>query len=115
MAPGTSDTDAVNLGQLRGAQNNFDSQMAGLRGDLGAMDRRLSAGVAAAMAMATLPQAYLPGKSMVAVGGGTWRGQSGVAIGLSTVSENGHWLVKGSASSTSRGDYGGAIGAGYQW
>ncbi|WP_346779020.1 YadA-like family protein [Burkholderia sp. Ac-20384] len=96
-------------------ERGLGGQIAGVRNDLQNMDRRLSAGVAAAMAMAGLPQAYLPGRSMVALGGGTWRGESGVALGLSTISDNGKWVVKGSASSTSRGDVGGSVGVGYQW
>ncbi|VWM04086.1 YadA-like family protein [Burkholderia lata] len=115
VAPGTAGTDAVNVNQLRDMERGLGGQIAGVRNDLQSMDHRLSAGVAAAMAMAGLPQAYLPGRSMVALGGGTWRGESGVALGLSTISDNGKWVVKGSASSTSRGDVGGSVGVGYQW
>jgi autotransporter adhesin len=67
------------------------------------------------MATAGLPQAYLPGKSMFSLAGGTWRGESGYAMGLSTVSDNGKWVIKGTASGSSRGDYGGSVGVGYQW
>ncbi|MDR0246461.1 MAG: YadA-like family protein [Burkholderia sp.] len=115
VAPGTAGTDAVNVNQLRAMEHGLGSQIAGVRSDLQGLDHRLTAGVAAAMAMAGLPQAYLPGKSMVALGGGAWRGESGVALGLSTVSDNGNWVLKGSASSTSRGDLGASVGVGYQW
>nr|WP_208450089.1 YadA-like family protein [Burkholderia anthina] len=115
VAPGTAGTDAVNVNQLHDMARGLGSQIAGVRNDMQSMDHRLTAGVAAAMAMAGLPQAYLPGRSMVAIGGGTWRGESGVALGLSTVSDNGNWVVKGSASSTSRGDVGASVGVGYQW
>jgi len=115
VAPGTAGTDAVNVNQLRDMERGLGGQIAGVRNDLQSMDHRLTAGVAAAMAMAGLPQAYLPGRSMVALGGGTWRGESGVALGLSTISDNGKWVVKGSASSTSRGDVGASVGVGYQW
>ncbi|RQU38424.1 autotransporter adhesin [Burkholderia cenocepacia] len=115
VAPGTAGTDAVNVNQLRAMEHGLGSQIAGVRSDMQSLDHRLTAGVAAAMAMASLPQAYLPGKSMVALGGGAWRGESGVALGLSTVSDNGNWVLKGSASSTSRGDLGASVGVGYQW
>nr|WP_254609098.1 YadA family autotransporter adhesin [Burkholderia lata] len=115
VAPGTAGTDAVNVNQLRETERNFGNQIAGVRGDMQGMDHRLSAGIATAMAMAGLPQAYVPGKSMVALGGATWRGESGVALGLSTISDSGKWVVKGSASSTSRGDIGASVGVGYQW
>ncbi|PFH30315.1 YadA-like family protein [Burkholderia sp. JKS000303] len=115
VAPGTAGTDAVNVNQLHDIARGLGSQIAGVRSDMQSMDHRLTAGVATAMAMAGLPQAYLPGRSMVAIGGGTWRGESGVALGLSTVSDNGNWVVKGSASSTSRGDVGASVGVGYQW
>ncbi|WP_438800903.1 YadA family autotransporter adhesin [Achromobacter pestifer] len=93
----------------------MNNQVAGLRKDVQGLDNRLSAGVASAMAMSALPQAYLPGRSMFSMGGGAWRGESGFAMGLSTVSDNGRWVVKGLASSTSRGDYGASVGVGYQW
>ena len=72
-------------------------------------------GTAAAMAMAGLPQAYLPGKSMFAIGGSSFQGQRGYAAGLSTVSANGNWVVKGSVAGSDRGQFGGAVGIGYQW
>ncbi|VWD05059.1 transporter [Burkholderia lata] len=115
VAPGTAGTDAVNVNQLRETERNVGNQIAGVRSDMQGMDHRLSAGIATAMAMAGLPQAYVPGKSMVALGGATWRGESGVALGLSTISDSGKWVVKGSASSTSRGDIGASVGVGYQW
>src|SRR5699024_6694701 len=78
MAPGVDSGDAVNVGQLRDTENR-------IRGDMHRMDKRLRAGIAAAMATAGLPQAYLPCKSMMAASGGTWNGESGMAIGYSTV------------------------------
>jgi autotransporter adhesin len=115
VAPGTSDTDAANVGQLRAVEGSMSGQLSRLRNDIDSNDNRASAGVATAMAMASLPQAYLPGRSMMSMGGGAWRGESGMAIGLSTVSDSGRWVVKGAVSSSSRGDYGGAVGVGYQW
>ena len=73
------------------------------------------AGTAAAMATAGLPQAYLPGKSMVAVAGSTYRGKQGYAVGFSAITDSGNWIIKGSASGNSKGRFGATVGAGYQW
>src|SRR5690606_1213340 len=115
LGAGTAPTDAVNLGQLETATNGLQNQVNQVRGDLNRLNNKLSAGVAAAMATAGLPQAYLPGKSMAAIAGGTYNGESGFAIGVSTISDNGSWVLKLSGNTNSRGDYGGAVGAGDQW
>ena len=73
------------------------------------------AGVAQAMATAGLPQAYLPGKNMVAIAGGHYKGEQGYALGVSSISDSGNWVFKATASGNSRGNVGGTIGAGYQW
>ncbi|CAM5212825.1 hypothetical protein OURE66S_03939 [Oligella ureolytica] len=115
VAPGEEGTDAVNVDQLMSMGGNLQNQINQNRHDIKRNNDRANAGIAAAMATAGLPQAYLPGKSMVAVAGGVWRGESGMAIGVSTVSENGKWILKGSANTSGRGGAGGTIGAGYQW
>ena len=74
-----------------------------------------NAGIAGAMASAGIPQAYLPGKSMVAAAGSTYRGGTGFAVGVSSISDNGKWIVKGSMNANSSGHVGAILGAGYQW
>ena len=91
--------------------NNFNQ----IRGDLRKMDRDLRGGIAGALATAGLPQAFRPGKSMVAAAASTYRGQSGLAIGVSRISDNGKVILKVTGNTNSRGDFGGTIGAGYQW
>ena len=115
VAPGVDGSDAVNVDQLVNVGNHLQNQINDNRHQIRRDRNRANAGIAAAMATAGLPQAYLPGKSMVAVAGGVWRGETGVAIGVSTVSENGKWILKGSANTSGRGGAGGTIGAGYQW
>ena len=115
LADGVNDQDAVNVRQLNKATGDLNNRVNQLDNKIDHVDNRASAGIAAALATASLPQAYLPGKSMLSIAGGAWRGESGYAIGLSTVSDNGSWVVKGSATSSSRGDYGGSVGVGYQW
>lgn len=52
------------------------------------------------MAMTGLPQAYTPGASMASIGGGTYNGESAVALGVSMVSANGRWVYKLQGSTT---------------
>ncbi|WP_432785508.1 hypothetical protein AAEX37_02323 [Oligella sp. MSHR50489EDL] len=115
LAPGIDGTDAVNVNQLSASHNSLKSEIDANRYDINRNNNRANAGIAAAMATAGLPQAYLPGKSMVALAGGVWRGETGMAIGVSTVSDNGKWILKGTATTSGRGGAGGTIGAGYQW
>ncbi|MCD0503574.1 YadA-like family protein, partial [Bordetella petrii] len=100
---------------LRAATQGAEQGLSRLRSDVRSMNRELRAGVAAAMATAGLPQAYLPGRNMVSLAGGTWNGESGYALGLSRVSSGGGWVMKAAANGSSRGDVGGAVGVGYQW
>ena len=79
------------------------------------VENRANAGNAQALATAGLPQAYIPGKSMMAISGGTFRRESGYAIGMSSISDNGRWVFKVSGSGNSRGDFGGTVGTGIQW
>ncbi|MFV3308147.1 YadA-like family protein [Pseudomonas sp. NY15181] len=123
VAAGTAPTDAVNFGQLQQSMgdisNQFydytDSRYNALRHDLKKQDDILSAGIAGAMAMATLPQPYVPGASMAAVGLGNYRGQGALAVGVSRISDNGKWVTKLQATSSTQGDAGVAAGVGYQW
>ncbi|PWK85843.1 YadA-like family protein [Fulvimonas soli] len=123
VTAGTADTDAVNVGQLHAGMQDAvnwanaytDQRLGDLNNRIDHIGHRADAGVAAAMAMAGLPQAYEPGRSMAAVAAGTFRGESSLAIGISTVSEGGRWVYKLTGSTDSRGDTGVSIGAGMQW
>ena len=108
VAPGVHPTDAVNVGQLNQAVGDINNR-------IGDVSKHADASAASAIAVASMPQAFLPGKNLVAVGGGTYHGQTGYAIGVSTISDNGHWIVKGTATGNSKNRYGAGIGAGYQW
>ncbi len=79
------------------------------------VEKNADAGTATALAVAGLPQAYMPGKSMVSMSGGVYRGESGYAVGYSSISEGGNWVVKAAASGNSQGYFGGTAGVGYQW
>lgn len=123
MAAGVAATDAVNLGQLSQglsdtlgqAKSYTDQRLQQTRDDLWNMDRDLRGGIAAAMAMSGLPQAYLPGKSMAAVAASSYRGQTGLAIGVSRITESGRYVYDLKGSGSNSGDWGFAVGAGIQW
>ena len=116
-------TDAINGSQLyytnQAINQNINNQVVNMGNQLNqkiddvAADSK--AGTAAAMAVAGLPQAYLPGKSMMAVGGSVYRGASGYAIGYSSISDGGNWIIKGTVTGNSRGHVGGTAAVGYQW
>ena len=119
-------TDAVNGSQLYQANQAINQRVTNLGNYVVNMGNQINqridnvesdskAGTAAAMAVAGLPQAYLPGKSMMAVAGGVYRGESGYAVGFSSISDGGNWVIKGTATSNSRGHYGATAGVGYQW
>ena len=119
VAAGTAGTDAVNVSQLNQALGSISgvntANFTALNNKVNEVAADAKAGTAAAMAVAGLPQAYLPGKSMMAVGGSVYRGESGYAIGYSTISDGGNWIVKGTATGNSRGHYGATVAVGYQW
>ncbi|WP_210388918.1 MULTISPECIES: YadA family autotransporter adhesin, partial [unclassified Neisseria] len=108
VAPGKKGTDAVNVDQLNQKFGDVNS-------NVNKVDNNARAGVAQALATAGLPQAYLPGKSMLAIGGGHYRGETGYAVGFSSISDGGNWIIKGTASGNSRGHFGATAAVGYQW
>ncbi|MEH8132436.1 YadA-like family protein, partial [Gallibacterium anatis] len=108
IAAGAADTDAVNVSQLKGVASNINQQLNNL-------SQNISGVAASSAAMANLPQAYLPGKSMVAVSTGYHKGQSAIALGVSRVADNGKLIIKASASHNTQNDFTGGIGVGYQW
>ena len=134
VAAGSEDTDAVNVAQLKAVNQKINSDVSGQIGQLQgqfsnqinamsqAFDNRINeveketqAGIAMAIATAGLPQAYLPGKSMFAMSAGAYRGQSGYALGVSHVTNDGRWVLKVTGSGNSQGHFGGSVGAGLQW
>jgi autotransporter adhesin len=114
VAAGTATTDAANVGQVNQgiqtaenwAQNYTDQKFAAINHDLNAISNRANAGVAAGIAMSSLGQAYQPNLSTFGVGFGSYHGEAGVAVGLSTITESGRYIFKLAASSNSRGDVG---------
>ncbi|WP_200822241.1 YadA family autotransporter adhesin [Caballeronia terrestris] len=116
VAAGTQGTDAVNVDQLSQSSSNTLKQANDYANSKAESTRRDAyAGTAAALAVAGLPQAVLPGRGMVAIGGGTYGGQSAVALGVSQLSDNGIWAYKVTGTTSTRGEFGVSLGAGMHW
>lgn len=130
VAAGSQDTDAVNVAQLKSVnanvsadmqqldqrfENRFNEQAHQFNNRIDKVEKDAQAGIAMSIATAGLPQAYLPGKSMFAVGAGTYRGEQGYAMGVSHITDDGHWVLKATGSGNSQGHFGGSVGVGYQW
>ncbi|HHE8819645.1 TPA: YadA family autotransporter adhesin [Haemophilus influenzae] len=98
-------TDAINGSQL----------YAVAKGVVNKVGKRADAGTASALAASQLPQASMPGKSMVSIAGSSYQGQNGLAIGVSRISDNGKVIIRLSGTTNSQGKTGVAAGVGYQW
>ncbi|HHV2139410.1 TPA: trimeric autotransporter adhesin UpaG, partial [Escherichia coli] len=119
VSAGVNNNDAVNYAQLKQSvqetKQYTDQRMVEMDNKLSKTESKLSGGIASAMAMTGLPQAYTPGASMASIGGGTYNGESAVALGVSMVSANGRWVYKLQGSTNSQGEYSATLGAGIQW
>ncbi|MDP8131384.1 YadA family autotransporter adhesin, partial [Pasteurella atlantica] len=101
IAAGTKAGDAVNLAQLNKGLED--------------VRKGASSGTSSAMAAASLPQAYKPGHSMVSLAGASYDKAASFAVGVSSISDNGKWIIKGNLNANTEGKVGVGIGAGYQW
>ncbi|WP_105131991.1 ESPR-type extended signal peptide-containing protein [Burkholderia sp. BE12] len=101
VAAGTAPTDAVNVQQMNNTARSARQDAMG--------------GVAAAMAVAGLPQSTLPGRTFVAMAGSTYGGEYGSALGVSYMTRDGKWTIKASANTSSRGEVGAVVGGGFYW
>ncbi|MDO4895420.1 ESPR-type extended signal peptide-containing protein [Moraxella sp.] len=112
-------TDAINGSQLYNVANTFNNNLNNtanaLNGRINDVEDKAEAGTAAALAAAGLPQVYLPGKNLVAVAASTYEGKTGYAVGFSSISDGGNWILKGTATGNSESKFGGTVGLGYQW
>ena len=104
VADGVAPTDAANMRQLQSVANM-----------VGEVKKDAMAGTASAMAIGNLPQATIPGKGMMAIGAGYYKGQTATALGVSKMSENGRWVFKASASYDSQRNVGAAGAVGFHF
>ena len=118
VAPGriaADSTDAVNGSQLNEVKADMNNKINKLNGQVNKLGKRVNAGTASALAASQLPQAYIPGKSMVSVAAGNYQGQNAVALGMSRISDNGKIIIRLAGTSDTQGKVGVAVGAGYHW
>ncbi|MBS9777821.1 MAG: YadA-like family protein [Gammaproteobacteria bacterium] len=111
----STSTDAVNGSQLYDALNSVNNNVGSLYQAIGEARDDANAGTAAALAAASLPQPHDPGASMVSAAVGTYNGQSALSIGVSTISDNGKWIIKGALTQDTQSNTGASVGVGYQW
>jgi trimeric autotransporter adhesin len=117
VAIGTQDTDAVNVGQLNQAvsdANSYtDSVVGGMQGAVADVGRNAYSGIAAATALAMIPNIDQDKTVSVGVGGASYQGYAAAAVALNLrVTQN--LVLKAGAGSTRNGTVYGA-NASYRW
>lgn len=118
VAPGLiskDSTDAINGSQLYALMEENSQNLGKLKGQVNKMQKRHRAGLAGVNAAATLPQVFLPGKSMVSVGAGHYKGQNAIAVGYSRAADSGKLIFKLQGNVNTQGEFGAGAGIGYQW
>ncbi|EOU7452458.1 YadA-like family protein [Escherichia coli] len=128
VAPGVlsaNSTDAVNGSQLHAtnrqvagntqAINTLGNKFSQLSYRVEELNRDIRGVGASAAAMSGIPQAYLPGKSLMGLGVGGYGGESAIAIGVSRISDNGKVIMKLNAGQNTRGNFSVGAGVGRQW
>ncbi|MBB3178972.1 YadA-like family protein [Variovorax sp. Sphag1AA] len=119
VADGVVDTDAVNKRQLDAVsasnQAYTDQRIDQVQSDIASARRDSNGAAAAAMAVATLPQAVIPGRGMVSASVSNMDGESAIAVGVSKVSENSRWVTKLAGTANTRGKLGVSAGIGFHW
>lgn len=123
VAAGVATTDAVNVGQLNtglaqavaDANAYTDLRLEHLGRDMIGLRRDANGGTAGALAAAALPQAFDPGGGMIAMGFGTFQGQSAFALGASAALNDAKTVVKVGVSYDTRGRGGANAGVGFSF
>ncbi|MDA5132265.1 YadA-like family protein [Psychrobacter sp. ANT_H3] len=115
VADGMAPRDAVNFGQLDAVSRGLGNSINELGYKIGEVEDDANAGISAAMAMSSLPQAFISGKPMIGGGIATYNGESAVAIGFSKMSNDGRWVMKLNGTADTQGNVGAAIGAGFHF
>ena len=109
--------------RLNGMGVQFDDALKSTNERLDKLSTKTNAAIAAAIAIASLPQPTEYGSSMLAVGTGVWEGETGLSIGASGVTTEKkifnhkpvHYVWKFATTTNSRGHWGGGASVGIQW
>ncbi|HDR1022821.1 TPA: YadA-like family protein [Pasteurella multocida] len=114
-ASGDTLNNAVNVGDLKSVAGDIYNNIDTTNKRVDKLDKRVRGIGANSAAAASLPQVYIPGKSMVAASAGGYGGEAAVALGYSRASDNGKVILKLTGTANSAGHYSGGVGVGYQW
>lgn len=118
VAPGVisaDSTDAINGSQLYHSIEELNTNVGNVYQTVGRIEKNANAGVASAIAVANLPQPHDPGASMTSVAVGHYMDESALSLGLSTISDNGQWVLKGSFTQDTQDNRSYGAGVGFQW
>lgn len=99
---------------LKSANDYTDQRISNLEATFQSENDELRAGIAGAMALTGLPQAFDYGRGMFSIAGASYRGETAVAIGASAVFESGV-TVKFGATTDSQKNTGATVGFGYHF
>jgi autotransporter adhesin len=122
VAAGVADSDAVSVKQLATGLERVlgdsaaytDPRVSELSFDLRNVSRTASAGVAGALAVAGMPQPYEAGRTMLAVGAGSYNGERAISFGLSGTTDDGRAVIKAGVGYDSQGKVSASAGFGFQ-
>ena len=78
-------------------------------------NKALRSGIASSVAIASLPQVFTGGKSVISAGTGHYKNQNALAVGYSRASDNGKLIIKLNGSVNTNKDVAFGTGVGYQW
>ena len=119
VARGVNNSDVVTVGQMNDGfaslQNYTNHEINKVNKRIERVENKLTAGIASAMALSGIPQAYQPDSSLLGAAVSSYGNASAIAVGLSHISENGRWITKLQASGNTESDFGGSVGIGFQW
>ena len=123
VAAGVADTDAVNVLQLRESMNEAiqqsntytDMRLAAVNYNVQEVRKLAFAGTAGALAAAGMPQIAERGKSMFAVGYGTYEGQSAMAMSYSRALGDGSMVFRAGATFDTQNHVGANAGIGWRF
>ena len=113
---------ALNM-KVNSMGTQFDDALRSTNERIDKLSTKTNAAIAAAIAIASLPQPTEYGSSMLAVGTGVWEGETGLSIGASGVTTEKkifnhkpvHYVWKFATTTNSRGHWGGGASVGIQW
>lgn len=100
VAPGVSETDAVNMSQLGGAVSQAVAQANSYTNQ---QLRKSYGGIAAVAAMESAP--YINGALTTSVGLGNYEGESAMAVSLRKTAKDGRWSITGAVSKATTGSF----------